>query len=144
MESIFNGVAGRKRRCFPVKFETFSRTPILKNTCERLASLLSLPKNIISFVGLNWKMNTEIFLFNELKFFFQNTLFCCFVCVCVYTFISKLSYYFSYEFLSWACHFRNFLYFLRYHIIFSRKKILRFENCCFDITHLISILHVYA
>ena len=44
LESLFNKVAGlcnfiKKRlqyRCFPVKIVKFSRTPISKNTCERL------------------------------------------------------------------------------------------------------------
>ena len=44
LESLFNKVAGlktcnfikKRQRCFPVEFAKFLRTPILKNSCERL------------------------------------------------------------------------------------------------------------
>ena len=48
LESLFNKVAGIKkilqRRCFPLKFAKFLRTPILRNTSERL--FLFAPRNL--------------------------------------------------------------------------------------------------
>ena len=68
LESLFNKVAGLQtcnfikerlqRRCFPVKFVKFLRTPILKNIWERL--LLEKSESSIEFYRGLHKMLREI------------------------------------------------------------------------------------
>ena len=67
LESLLNKVAGHcvchflekrlQHICFPVKFRTFLRTPILKNFCERLfLSFLGFAKlNHNVSLGLSWR-----------------------------------------------------------------------------------------
>ena len=65
-ESLFNKVAGLaafsfikkrlRRRCFPVKFANFLRTPIIKNICERQLLRVANLKKFLIFKGkhLEW------------------------------------------------------------------------------------------
>ena len=54
LESLFDNVAGVQeiiqKRYFPMKFEKFLKTPILKNICERLLLFVS-PQSTITNCG---------------------------------------------------------------------------------------------
>ena len=66
LESLFNKVAGlktcnfikKRQRCFPVEFAKFLRTPILKNSCERLL-LSSVFINLTFFQSGNGAFKTS-------------------------------------------------------------------------------------
>ena len=66
LESLFNNI----HRCFPVKFAKFSRSPIVKNICERLSLSIEVKGDICTkwpiVLGVEGKLNHFCFI-NSIK-----------------------------------------------------------------------------